>query len=83
MNAKIVDGELNFNPGDDKIIEIHKLHRHSSEMRAIRGGEISIVFQDPMTFLNQFTQSVTRFMKTLKSICTSNIIILLPKYTKS
>ena len=52
MNAQIVDGELNFNPGDDKIIEIHKLHRHSSEMRAIRGSEISIVFQDPMTFLN-------------------------------
>ena len=52
MNAQIVDGELNFNSGDDKIIEIHKLYRHSSEMRAIRGSEISIVFQDPMTFLN-------------------------------
>ena len=52
MNAHIVDGELNFNLGDDKIIEIHKLDRNSREMRAIRGGEISIVFQDPMTFLN-------------------------------
>ena len=51
-NAQITNGELNFFPNDSKLVEIHKLDRNSPQMRAIRGGEISIVFQDPMTFLN-------------------------------
>lgn len=43
--AKIIDGEI-FWGGKDL------LKLHDREMRKIRGGEISMVFQDPMTALN-------------------------------
>ena len=44
-NGKIVGGEVNFNG--------HRIDQMSEkEMRAIRGREISIIFQDPMTSLN-------------------------------
>ena len=44
-NGKIVGGEVNFNG--------HRIDLMSEkEIRAIRGREISIIFQDPMTSLN-------------------------------
>lgn len=43
--AKIIDGEIFWNGKN-----LMKLH--DREMRKIRGGEISMVFQDPMTALN-------------------------------
>ena len=44
-NGRIVGGEVNFNG--------HRIDRMTEkEMRAIRGREISIIFQDPMTSLN-------------------------------
>jgi len=43
--GKIVDGEILFRGQD-----LRKLH--PAQMRAVRGGEISMIFQDPMTALN-------------------------------
>lgn len=44
-NGRIVGGEVNFNG--------HRIDRMTEkEMRVIRGREISIIFQDPMTSLN-------------------------------
>jgi peptide/nickel transport system ATP-binding protein len=37
---------------DGKVIDIAKLPRDSAQMRAIRGGRISIIFQEPMTSLS-------------------------------
>jgi peptide/nickel transport system ATP-binding protein len=37
---------------DGKIVDIAKLPSDSAEMRAIRGGRISIIFQEPMTSLS-------------------------------
>jgi peptide/nickel transport system ATP-binding protein len=37
---------------DGRIIDIAKLPSDSAEMRAIRGGRISIIFQEPMTSLS-------------------------------
>jgi peptide/nickel transport system ATP-binding protein/oligopeptide transport system ATP-binding protein len=51
--GKIVDGEINLLRRDTReIVDIAKLDPHGSEMRTIRGGEIAIVFQEPMTSLN-------------------------------
>jgi peptide/nickel transport system ATP-binding protein/oligopeptide transport system ATP-binding protein len=51
--GKIVEGEINlYNPKTDKVVDITKLDAHGAEMRKIRGGEIAIVFQEPMTSLN-------------------------------
>jgi peptide/nickel transport system ATP-binding protein/oligopeptide transport system ATP-binding protein len=51
--GKIVEGEINlYNPSTQKSVNIVKLDPRGPEMRQIRGGEIAIVFQEPMTSLN-------------------------------
>ncbi|KPK06545.1 MAG: ABC transporter ATP-binding protein [Betaproteobacteria bacterium SG8_39] len=52
--ARIEGGEILFadpnQPGT--LVDIARLNRDSSSMRAIRGGRISIIFQEPMTALS-------------------------------
>lgn len=51
--GKIVDGQINLLRHDNhEIVDIAKLDQHGAEMRSIRGGEVAIVFQEPMTSLN-------------------------------
>ncbi|HSS98172.1 MAG TPA: ABC transporter ATP-binding protein, partial [Terriglobales bacterium] len=51
--GKIVEGEINLHrKATGEIIDIAKLSPTGSEMRHIRGGEIAIVFQEPMMSLN-------------------------------
>jgi len=50
-NGQIDQGEVLYNDGE-KEIDLVKLGRYSKEMRAIRGGKIGMVFQDPMASLN-------------------------------
>ena len=50
--GKIVDGEINLVRRDGRTVDIAKLDPRGEEMRHIRGGEISIIFQEPMTSLN-------------------------------
>jgi oligopeptide transport system ATP-binding protein len=51
--GKIVEGEINLYRKDSSApIDIAKLDPRGPEMRSIRGGEIAIVFQEPMTSLN-------------------------------
>ena len=50
--GEIVDGEILFNKGDgaaDAVIDILSLDANGSEMRNMRGGEIGLIFQEPMT----------------------------------
>jgi oligopeptide/dipeptide ABC transporter ATP-binding protein len=51
--GKIVDGQINLYRKDrQEIVDLVKLDPHGPEMRSIRGCEITIVFQEPMTSLN-------------------------------
>ncbi len=51
--AKIVAGKILFtDPQTHLVTDIAALDRDSSAMRAIRGGRISIIFQEPMTSLS-------------------------------
>src|SRR5581483_8344467 len=52
--ATITQGSILFNDPRDKdpAVAIAKLDRQGPEMREIRGGEISIIFQEPMTSLS-------------------------------
>ena len=52
--GKIVDGEINFRRQKRRAetIDIVQLDPKGVEMRSIRGGEISMIFQEPMTSLN-------------------------------
>ena len=51
--GKIVDGQINLHRKTaGEVVDIAKLDPRGAEMRNIRGGEIAIVFQEPMTSLN-------------------------------
>ena len=52
--GKIVDGQIYLfrSKGQDSKIDIAQLDPRGPEMRDIRGGEIAIVFQEPMMSLN-------------------------------
>ncbi|MEJ5309868.1 MAG: ABC transporter ATP-binding protein [Anaerolineae bacterium] len=47
--GRIVDGEIVLRCADGKAIDLTRLHPNSRQMRAIRGAEIGLVFQEPMT----------------------------------
>jgi oligopeptide/dipeptide ABC transporter ATP-binding protein len=50
--GRIVGGEIVLRQRDGSIVDIAKLDPHSARMRQIRGGEIAMIFQEPMTSLN-------------------------------
>ena len=47
-NGRIVSGEVRYREGNGGIIDITKLNPRSREMRKLRGGEIAMIFQEPM-----------------------------------
>jgi oligopeptide transport system ATP-binding protein len=51
--GKIVEGSIMLRrKHEDKVVDLAKIEPRGTEMRYIRGGEIAIVFQEPMTSLN-------------------------------
>ena len=53
--GKIEQGKITFRTarrGSDEWVDITALDRHSDELNHIRGNEISMIFQEPMTSLN-------------------------------
>lgn len=50
--GKIVDGEILLHRKDGETVDIVKLDPRSRQLRDIRGAEIAMIFQEPMTSLN-------------------------------
>jgi peptide/nickel transport system ATP-binding protein len=51
--GRIVGGEISFrDPEDGRVVDLARLAPESAAFREIRGGRISIVFQEPMTSLS-------------------------------
>ena len=48
--GKISGGEILFHKNDNSVVDLVKLNER--EMRAIRGNDIAMIFQEPMTSLN-------------------------------
>ncbi len=47
--GKITSGKINYRMRNGKVCDLSKINPNSEEMRKIRGGEISLIFQEPMT----------------------------------
>src|SRR5512134_1234287 len=47
--GRIVDGQILLRCADGEQVDLTRLHSNSKEMRDIRGTEIGLVFQEPMT----------------------------------
>ena len=50
--GKIVEGEMLLHQDDGSVVDLAKLNPRGPEIRAIRGGQIAMIFQEPMTSLN-------------------------------
>lgn len=50
--ARIDSGHILYSPPDKPTIDIAALDRDSEAMRALRGGSIAMIFQEPMTSLS-------------------------------
>jgi len=72
--GKILAGEIKINPGEGESFDILKLDKKSDELYKIRGGKISMIFQEPMTALspvhtvgNQICEAILNHQKITKS----------------
>jgi peptide/nickel transport system ATP-binding protein len=52
--GRIVSGEILLRRADGRLTDLVSLPANGTEMRAIRGGEIGLVFQEPMSSLSAF-----------------------------
>jgi peptide/nickel transport system ATP-binding protein/oligopeptide transport system ATP-binding protein len=67
--GKIVGGEILLYQGQNghsQITDLVKLPANGSKMREIRGGEIAMVFQEPMTSLNPLYSIGTQIAETVQ-----------------
>jgi peptide/nickel transport system ATP-binding protein len=52
--GKVEDGKILLRRADGSVVDLAQLDGQGQEMRAIRGGEIGYVFQEPMSSLSAF-----------------------------
>src|SRR3954468_23787968 len=67
--GKIVGGEILLHQGQNghsHVTDLVKLPANGSRMREIRGGEIAMVFQEPMTSLNPLYNVGTQIAETVR-----------------
>lgn len=62
--GKIETGEILFHK-DGSVIDLNKLEPMGHEMRSIRGNEIAMIFQEPMTSLNPVYTIGTQIMESI------------------
>ncbi|MCS7061435.1 MAG: ABC transporter ATP-binding protein [Anaerolineae bacterium] len=50
--GRIVSGQILWHGKDGKVTDLAKLNPNSADIRKVRGGEIAMIFQEPMTSLS-------------------------------
>jgi peptide/nickel transport system ATP-binding protein len=83
--GRIVEGEILWRSEDGtRVIDLAQLHEESRTMRTIRGGEIGLIFQEPMTSLspvhtvgNQIVEAIRLHQEVSKDQATAQAIDLL------
>ena len=51
-DSSIIEGEISYHQDDKDIRQINEMHSKSKAMQEIRGNQISMIFQEPMTALS-------------------------------
>lgn len=84
--GKIAEGEIIFRSQGKPEVDIAKMPRTSKEIRAIRGKDISMIFQDPMSSLNpvykigaQIVENIQQHEKVSKQEAMQRAIDMLAK----
>ncbi|MFH1758389.1 MAG: ABC transporter ATP-binding protein [Pseudomonadota bacterium] len=62
--GKVDAGEILFHI-DEKVVDLAKLDPKGPEMRSIRGNEVAMIFQEPMTSLNPLFTIGNQIMETI------------------
>jgi len=52
--GKVVDGEIRFKRRDGKTVDVARMHPTGRAIREMRGREMAMIFQEPMTSLSMF-----------------------------
>lgn len=84
-NGRIAGGEIKYHK-DNRIIDIAQLSPQSKAMQALRGDEISIIFQEPMvslspvhTLLDQIGEALKLHHNVTKDQVRERVILMLEK----
>ena len=63
--GRIVEGEIWFQCKDQRVLDLTKLNNKGKKIRMIRGGEIAMIFQEPMTSLDPLYTIGSQIMEVL------------------
>lgn len=84
--GRIMDGEIIFHPSDKEPFDVLKLGERSDALYNLRGGRISMIFQEPMTALspvhtvgNQICEAILIHQKVSKAEARKKAIDMLAK----
>jgi oligopeptide/dipeptide ABC transporter ATP-binding protein len=82
--GRIVEGKITFNTENGQKIDITTLDPQGDEIRSIRGNEIAMIFQEPMTSLNpvytigdQIIEAITLHQDVTKEVARERAIEML------
>ena len=70
--GRIVEGEIVLRRADGHAVDVTRLHFDSQEMRDIRGAEIGLVFQEPMTSFSPVHTVGAQLVETIRLHMTVN-----------
>ena len=84
--GETIEGNLRYYPRDEEGVELLTLGKNSKKMRDIRGGQIAMVFQEPMvsfspvhTIGDQITEAILLHENVSKEEARNHVIDLLDK----
>ncbi len=70
--GRIVEGRITLRRANGDEIDLTQLHPNSQEIRAIRGGEIGLVFQEPMTSFSPVHTVGDQIIEAVQLHCSMN-----------
>jgi peptide/nickel transport system ATP-binding protein len=64
--GRIVEGAIRFHPTPESSIDLTQLHPFGEELRAVRGKDIAMIFQEPMSALSPLYTIGNQIMEVLR-----------------